>query len=201
MNQMEITKKNLYEFYQKEGLVPTQSNCYEHSHHSKTRLREIRSMMKDYIKGHRVLDLGCSEGVISKWIAESGASLVVGVDISMPKIERTPKLGNAIFMQGDWENLPFKRKSFSVVLLAEGLEHALHPDVLIKECMRVSDRIVITVPINETVRENPLTREGNGHLHTFNKEFIEKLSEKYRIEFYKEDSTHAYVIITDDNAR
>lgn len=86
--------------------------------------------------GSKLVDIGCASGDVF-------------LDKDYPKITRVdidnhPKLKN--FVQADAHNLPFKDKQFDVSFLGEILEHVKDPVQVVKEAIRVSKKVVFTVP-------------------------------------------------------
>jgi len=115
---------------------------------------QYETVAKHVRPGDRVLDAGCGDGVLSLMLARKGAS-VVGVDISVPNIERSG-LAHASsesatqsieFIVADLEHLPFPDNSFDVVVSSHVLEHLPDFDQGLRELVRVSkDKIVIAIP-------------------------------------------------------
>ncbi len=73
----------------------------------------------------RVLELGCGTGRISVPLAKSGVDLV-GVDRSQPMLDRLRKRTSAVSIaSADIRDLPFRRRSFSMVLAPYGILQSL----------------------------------------------------------------------------
>lgn len=94
---------------------------------------------KPYIKNKKVLDIGCWSGQYDK-LAVSEAKELVGIDPDEEAIkfaQRTIK--GATFLQGSALDLPFKDKSFDVVMFNDVIEHVPKNSELtcIKEIYRV----------------------------------------------------------------
>jgi len=87
------------------------------------------------LAGLRVLDLGCSIGMMAAACAERGALSVVGVDYTPRMVEiatelaRERALSNVSFRVGDVSERNFEPASFDLVVAADIVEH-LYPDVL-----------------------------------------------------------------------
>ena len=191
---MDITKQQLNDFYQEEGKT-LQGELYEKAPHAQRRMETLKKMMSRYIDNSTVLDLGCADGVYTKWISEK-AYFVVGMDISKPKIDRCPKLDNGLFVLEDWDNLHFKENSFNVILLTECIEHSIKPRELVENCFKISKVLIGSLPLHENLSKNPLTKQGNGHLSVYDKEKIYSLFDGYKIKEYIEDVDHAYFVVT-----
>lgn len=97
-----------------------------------------------------IFDYGCGEGVLSVLIAEKGFN-IVAMDISEPNVKAARKISDARhlrteFIIGDGENLPFKDKSFDLVVAPHVLEHLPDIEKGFREIQRITDKAIIAVP-------------------------------------------------------
>lgn len=144
--------------------------------------------------GDRVLEVGCGAGHV---LARFDGHERVGLDLSDTMLARARKrLGASVrLLRGSAEQLPFASGSFAVVLCTEVLEHTQHPDVVIRELMRVAapdGRVVVSIPnegnidrAKRVLRALPLVNrllgtladEGNEwHVHRFDKRLLRKVT-------------------------
>jgi ubiquinone/menaquinone biosynthesis C-methylase UbiE len=91
--------------------------------------------------GVRVLDVACGTGNTAIPAARAGAE-VIGVDIATNLIEQARKRAasegvNAMFEEGDAENLAFPDDSFDYVITMYGAMFAPRPEVVASELLRV----------------------------------------------------------------
>ena len=174
-----ITKQDIKSFYTKEGEIDTnaQSHVYGPGKpNSQLRMNTVKEVVTEFLPGARVLEIGCAEGMYCRYMALD-AKLVVGVDISWPKIIRASTQsvpGNLVFMQGDWDELPFPDNSFDLILATECIEHAMDPKELVRKLGRLAPRIIASVPIAETKLEDPLSHH-TGHISAFRPETFREL--------------------------
>jgi ubiquinone/menaquinone biosynthesis C-methylase UbiE len=97
----------------------------------------------DVFKGKRCLDAGCGGGRGSILMAESGASEVVGLDLSQTNVEtcrmraQQRGLDNCTFEQGSLLEVPYADESFDVVWSNGVLHHTGDTDGTLKEIARV----------------------------------------------------------------
>ena len=97
-----------------------------------------------------VLDAGCGEGFVTRFLREQNASWsLTGVDVSAAAIRyarRRP--GRRVqYVVGDLYDLPFADGAFDTVLCSEVLEHLDRPAEALVELRRVADRaVVLSVP-------------------------------------------------------
>ncbi len=181
---MKYTKDDIVKFYNDEGL---NSNTTQDMVYSKDISKERLNLVKSFLDAHarnlkNFLEVGCAEGLYCVYIGDK-CSNVIGLDISEPKIHRAKKHKNVSYIVGDWDNLPFEDKSIDFVLASECLEHSLNPTTTLKELFRVSDFVLISIPLESRVKENPL-EQGSGHLHAFDMNGFIDLVKDYTISDY-----------------
>jgi len=92
-------------------------------------------------RGNEVLDVGCGTGVLALTAARLGAK-VTGLDLTPELVARAKENGalmklEAIFQQGDVEELPFADATFDFVVSQFGHMFAPRPEVAISEMLRV----------------------------------------------------------------
>lgn len=85
--------------------------------------------------GERILDLGCGDGQLTKWIAAAGAS-VVGLDSSPQMVAAAQALGIDALV-GDGEAIPFESHSFDAVFSNAALHWVRNHDAMLDGVKRV----------------------------------------------------------------
>lgn len=105
-----------------------------------------------------VLDIGCSDGIVSILLAEKGLN-VVGLDMEQGHIDNakanlekaSPKAQRKAFFRQGWaEELPQLSESFDIIVLGEILEHVLNADIVLAEACRVlkpDGQLLASVPL------------------------------------------------------
>jgi len=103
-------------------------------------------LKREYASG-LALDIGCADGPsFSSFVGTH----VIGIDINLD--ERATKRASVYgvdLIMADAHHLPLKNNSASIILCQEVLEHLRHPNIALKEILRVlkqSGRSYITVP-------------------------------------------------------
>ncbi len=125
-----------------------------------TRLLNVSDFLGD-VQGKRVLDLGCGIGVFSRLAAEKGAR-VVSTDYSKAALDycaRTAPEARRVLHHA--EHLPFKERSFDVVLAADIIEHLYDPVLFLSEVNRVlasGGRLVLSTDNESFLGFLPLLR-------------------------------------------
>jgi 2-polyprenyl-3-methyl-5-hydroxy-6-metoxy-1,4-benzoquinol methylase len=103
---------------------------------------KILSVLSDFLgprlREQKILDIGCSSGIISNFIADH-VRLIVGTDVDIDSVfyaNGEQKL-NSKFLPSDAQALPFRNKAFDIVICAHVYEHVPDASRLIKEVHRV----------------------------------------------------------------
>jgi len=100
-------------------------------------------------KFEKILDIGCSDGVISEKIKNITQSKVVGIDNCKERYLLARERGIEV-VEGDVnQKLPFADDSFDFVFAGEIIEHVISPDDLLLEVKRVLKKegiFVLTTP-------------------------------------------------------
>jgi 2-polyprenyl-3-methyl-5-hydroxy-6-metoxy-1,4-benzoquinol methylase len=99
----------------------------------------------------KVLEIGCGSGATLAYMKMQGASYVVGIDTNKVAIDLASKRGLdlALVLDVEKEELPFNKKEFDCIVLADVLEHLYNPwDTLEKVTTFLADNghILISLP-------------------------------------------------------
>lgn len=141
-------------YYGRRGTAEAQRIC-----------RERIAWILENLAGPRVLDIGCSQGIVSILAARKGYE-VLGVDIEQPQIEfarsqleQEPAAvrSRARFMLADMFVADLGAEKFDTIVLGEVLEHLSAPRQLLERALRYlapSGRFVITTPFGLAVHHD-----------------------------------------------
>jgi len=168
-------------------------------HYQKTHYKKINRFRKEAVlklvgkDAQRVLDVGCSNGEMGKYIKAYNNSTVFGVDISAQAIAEARKKLNAAYVYDAEGDAPVPKEilqqPYDAIVISEVLEHLLYPEKLLRRVRELSDRdtdIIITVP-NVLFWKNRLklffgkfdyTDEGlmdRGHIHFFSWQSLQNI--------------------------
>lgn len=166
-------------------------NIFKRNIYVVARYQLILDLIDKGIKGKKILDIGCGDGVLSYSFAKKGLK-VTGIDNSEKAIkfaeEKCKTLKNLDFLIGSACELPFANRSFDYIVCSEIIEHLKHPEKMLSEIKRVwsqKGEVIITTPVKFT--EKPLDKM---HYREYSKEELRELLERYfkNIEIIKSHS-------------
>lgn len=130
----------------------------------------------NYVKDKQVLDIACGTGYGTQMLAQAGAKLVVGVDVSPETVayaqERYQTTGVEFFC-ADAEQFD-RAEKFDTAVSFETIEHLPHPDKFLDRLHNLlvpEGYLILSVPLGETRHFDPY------HLHVFSQEDVFNLLE------------------------
>lgn len=89
--------------------------------------------IKKWIGGGNILDIGAGDGVITSQIG------AVGIDCDRTAVKLAKERGVNV-REGNAYQIPFSNKCFDKVIMADVIEHLIHPEKALKEVRRVLHR-------------------------------------------------------------
>lgn len=165
-----------------------------------TRNPVVRLMVKGFLNSFdnlfkrvdvkNVLEVGCGEGFLTNRMSGLRPSVtIIGLDYSMDILDIASQTFKDIpLFRASAYNLPFRNRSFDLIVACEVLEHLENPYEALKEIQRVTRKyFLVSVPqepvwrILNFIRGKYITTFGNypGHIqHWRPKEFV-RLIENY----------------------
>ena len=116
---------------------------YERHHHERRNdgefvfVPERIPLFKEAVgQGHKVLDLGCRSGALTRHFLDGNE--VVGVDVDQAALAKAEERGiKPVVADVEEPPLPFADETFDAVVAGELLEHLGFPETLIAEVQRV----------------------------------------------------------------
>lgn len=95
----------------------------------------------------RVLDLGCGTGDLLKDLQTHKNIQGYGLEINPERITACIKNGVNVIEQNLDDGLAnFKDNSFDVIVMSQALQMVKHPDILLREMLRVARSCIVTFP-------------------------------------------------------
>ena len=149
----------------------------------------------------RVLDVGCGDGELMKYLFENKNVNIRGLEISKKSVQNCLSKGLTV-IEGNAENdlVQFPENSFDYVVLSQTLQAFINTEKVVNELLRVGKKAIVTIPnfghwktrlqlltkgtmpVNETL-PNEWYNTPNLHMCTIKDFFI--FCEKRNIKIFK----------------
>ena len=98
-------------------------------------------------KDKKVLDVGCADGTLMKFLKENKNINVRGLEISKEKVQECIAKGLTVIEGNAEKDLKqFPDKSFDYVVLSQTLQAFLSPELVLDELLRVGKKAIVTIP-------------------------------------------------------
>ena len=109
--------------------------------------QEFKVISEIIDKNSKVLDVGCGNGDLIKYLQEKTNANVRGLEISKSSVQNCLSKGLTV-IEGNAENdlYQFPKQSFDFVILSQTLQAFLNPEEVLKQLMRVGKKVIITIP-------------------------------------------------------
>jgi ubiquinone/menaquinone biosynthesis C-methylase UbiE len=138
--------------YTGERMVPEKADAYTFWEH----IYRYRFAAR-FVSNRRVLDIACGEGYGAAALKQAGAASVVGVDVSPEACEHATRRYGIETRLGDAQKIPLASASVDTIVSFETIEHVLHPEMFLDECVRVlapKGQIIISTPNRDAYLQN-----------------------------------------------
>ena len=109
-------------------------------------------------KDKRVLDVGCSDGTLMKFLKDNKNINIRGLEISKDQVQKCIAKGLTVIEGNAEKDLKqFPDKAFDYVILSQTLQAFLNPELVINELLRVGKKAIVTISFSSTVLEEALS--------------------------------------------
>ena len=110
----------------------------------KNEFKIISDLIED---NKKVLDVGCADGTLMKFLKENKNINVRGLEISKEKVQECIAKGLTVIEGNAEKDLKqFPDKSFDYVVLSQTLQAFLSPELVLDELLRVGKKAIVTIP-------------------------------------------------------
>ena len=98
-------------------------------------------------KDKKVLDVGCADGTLMKFLKDNKNINIRGLEISKKKVQECIAKGLTVIEGNAEKDLKqFPDKSFDYVVLSQTLQAFLNPELVLNELLRVGKKAIVTIP-------------------------------------------------------
>jgi len=95
----------------------------------------------------KVLDVGCGDGTLMKYLKDKKNVDTRGLEISKDKVQACISKGLAVIEGNAEEDLKqFPSSSFNYVVLSQTLQAFYNPEKVIDDLLNVADKAIVTIP-------------------------------------------------------
>ena len=109
--------------------------------------KEFNKIAKLISQNSKVLDVGCGDGELMKYIYENITNDIRGLELSKHNVQKCIEKGLTV-IEGDAEKdlKQFPESSFDYVVLSQTLQAFLDPENVINQLLRVGKKAIVTIP-------------------------------------------------------
>ena len=110
----------------------------------KKEFKIIANLIKDHT---RVLDVGCADGTLMKFLKENKDIDARGLEISKNKVQNCIGKGLSVIEGNAEKDLQqFPNTSFDYAILSQTIQAFYNPEKVIEDLLRVSKKAIVTIP-------------------------------------------------------
>ena len=109
--------------------------------------KEFYNIAKLLEKNSKILDVGCGNGELMKYIMENISKDIRGIELSKSNVQKCVEKGLTV-IEGDAEKdlKQFPDRSFEFVILSQTLQAFLNPENVINELLRIGKKAIVSIP-------------------------------------------------------
>ena len=109
--------------------------------------RDLKVICDIVQSGAKVLDIGCGNGELLHALKREKNVSGRGLEINQENVTKCLSMGLSV-MQGDADTdlEHYPSNSFDYAILTEVLQATKHPDLILREALRIANKVILTVP-------------------------------------------------------
>ena len=109
--------------------------------------KEFYSIARLLEKNSKILDVGCGNGELMKYITENISKDIRGIELSKSNVQKCVEMGLTV-IEGDAEKdlKQFPDGSFEFVILSQTLQAFLDPENVLNELLRIGKKAIVSIP-------------------------------------------------------
>ena len=109
--------------------------------------KEFYNIAKLVTKNAKILDVGCGNGQLMKYITENISEDIRGIELSKSNVQKCVEKGLTV-IEGDAEKdlKQFPDNSFDFVILSQTLQAFLDPENVLNELLRIGKKAIVSIP-------------------------------------------------------
>ena len=108
---------------------------------------KIFSQLISYKKYDSILDVGCGNGELMKFIYENISKKIRGLEISKDNVQKCIQKGLTVIEgNAEMDLQQFPSNSFDYVILSQTLQAFLNPEKVISDLLRIGKTSIVTIP-------------------------------------------------------
>ena len=108
--------------------------------------KEFYNIAKLVTENSKILDVGCGNGELMKYINENISKDIRGIELSKSNVQKCVEKGLTV-IEGDAEKdlKQFPDNSFDYVILSQTLQAFLDPENVLNELLRIGKKAIVSI--------------------------------------------------------
>ena len=109
--------------------------------------QEFKIIANSIRKDKSILDVGCGDGELMKFIYENISKKIRGLEISKDNVQKCIEKGLTVIEgNAEMDLQQFPNNSFDYVILSQTLQAFLNPEKVISDLLRIGKTSIVTIP-------------------------------------------------------
>ena len=109
--------------------------------------QEFKTISKLINKDTSILDVGCGNGELMKYIYDNISNKIRGLELSKQNVQTCIAKGLTVIEGNAEQDLKqFPNESFDLVILSQTLQAFLNPEIVLNELLRIGKKAIVTIP-------------------------------------------------------